>query len=50
MGLGISKVLLRLGKRGFIGIVLVVALAGAGVLYGVLGAPGVAGVDNESEI
>lgn len=47
MGLGISKVLLRLGKRGFIGIVLVVALAGAGVLYGVLGAPGVAGVDNE---
>ncbi|WP_231183132.1 LEA type 2 family protein [Haladaptatus sp. DYF46] len=47
MGLGNSKVLLRLGKRGFLVIVLVVALVGTGVLYGVLGVPSVAGVDNE---
>lgn len=47
MGLGSSKVLLRLGKRGFLVIVLVAALVGAGVLYGVLGVPSVTGVDNE---
>jgi LEA14-like dessication related protein len=47
MVMGKGKGLLRLGKRGFLAIILVGALVGAGVLYGVLGVPSVAGVDNE---
>ncbi len=41
------KRILPIGKRGFLGILLVVVLLGAGVLYGVLGVPHVVGVDNE---
>ncbi len=41
------KAMLPVGKRGFLAVVLVVALLGAGVLSGVLGAPRVTGVDNE---
>ncbi|WP_227354620.1 LEA type 2 family protein [Haladaptatus salinisoli] len=47
MVVGPLKTLLPVGKRGFLAIVLVAALAGAGVLSGVLGAPSVVGVDNE---
>ncbi|EFW93049.1 membrane protein NosY precursor [Haladaptatus paucihalophilus DX253] len=47
MVVGKLKGILRLGKRGFLAIVLVVALVGAGVLYGVLGVPSVVGLDNE---
>jgi LEA14-like dessication related protein len=41
------KTLLPIGKRGFLAVVFVAALAGAGVLSGALGAPRVVGVDNE---
>ncbi len=42
-----SNGILPFGKRGFLVIILVVALLGAGVLYSVLGVPHVIGVDNE---
>ncbi|WP_435153780.1 LEA type 2 family protein [Haladaptatus sp. DFWS20] len=41
------KTMLPVGKRGFLAVILVVALVGAGVLSGVLGAPRVSGIDNE---
>ncbi|WP_266077188.1 LEA type 2 family protein [Haladaptatus caseinilyticus] len=47
MVVGKLKTMLPLGKRGFIAVILIGALVGAGVLSGVLGAPRVAGVDNE---
>ncbi|WP_458188270.1 LEA type 2 family protein [Haladaptatus sp. NG-WS-4] len=46
MVVGLLKTLLPFGKRGFLVVILVAALVGAGVLSGVLGAPRV-GIDNE---
>lgn len=47
MGVEKLKTMLPVGKRGFLAVILVVTLVGAGVLSGVLGAPHVSGIDNE---
>lgn len=47
MAVGLLKTLLPVGKRGFLAVILVAALAGTGVLSGVLSAPRVVGVDDE---